>query len=198
MHVKDFDRSGFVEQVVSTYSNGVSYPLPLRDDLTDALPFLRSRLPTYSDYAHKTLDQIFTPTELSDAVLRRAYTFATSLVRNNGDGSFTLTPLPIEAQVAPVYAILAEDFSGDGRTDLLLAGNFDGFQPEIGRASSGFGVALLSDGKGGFAALGARESGFFVPGQARDIQRIKIGGAPSYVVSRNNDRPIVFRRSDSR
>ena len=30
---------------------------------------------------------------------------------------------------------------GDGHTDLLLAGNFDGFKPEIGRMASSYGVA---------------------------------------------------------
>ena len=49
------------------------------------------------------------------------YTFATSLVRNNGDGSFTLIPLPVEAQLAPVYGILASDIDGDGHTDLCIA-----------------------------------------------------------------------------
>ena len=47
---------------------------------------------------------------LADAVVKHAYTFATTLVRNDGDGSFTLVPLPAEAQLAPVHAILAGDF----------------------------------------------------------------------------------------
>ena len=48
-------------------------------------------------------------------MVKKAYTFATSLVRNNGDGSFTLVPLPREAQLAPVYGILAGDVDGDGQ-----------------------------------------------------------------------------------
>jgi len=59
--------------------------------------------------------------------------------------------------------------------------------------SAGYGVYLRGDGKGRFTALRELESGFFVPGQARDIQRLRTRGGPVYVVSRNNERPLVFR-----
>ena len=131
--------------------------------------------------------------ELAGAVLKQAYTFATALARNNGDGSFTLVPLPLEAQLAPVYGVLAADFDGNGTLDLLLAGNFDGVQPEIGRMSASYGLLLRGDGKGNFTPVRTVESGFFVPGQARDIARVRTRDGPRYVVTRNNDRPLVFR-----
>jgi enediyne biosynthesis protein E4 len=80
--------------------------------------------------------------------------------------------------------------------DLLLAGNFDGMKPEVGRLSASYGLFLRGDGKGAFTALGAATSGFFVPGQARDIQRIDTPRGELYVVTRNNDRPLVFRPTD--
>ena len=138
---------------------------------------------------------IFSPAELASATVRQARTFATALARNNGDGSFTLIPLPREAQLAPVYGILARDFDGDGKTDLLLAGNFDGVQPEIGRMSASYGLLLRGDGKGQFIPVATSQSGFFVPGQARDIQRVRTRRGDLYVVTRNNDRPLVFRRT---
>ncbi|MEX2110763.1 MAG: VCBS repeat-containing protein [Gemmatimonadaceae bacterium] len=197
MHVKDFDKNGFVEQIISYYNHGKSYPLPLRDDLIKSLPYLKARYLNYEKYARQTITDIFPPADLADAVLKQAYTLETSLARNNGDGSFTLVPLPREAQFSPVYGILPSDFDRDGKVDLLLAGNFDGVKPEIGRMSAGYGLFLRGDGKGGFAPVTARESGFVVPGQARDIQRIKIGTGDAYVVTRNNDRPVVFRSESS-
>ena len=192
MHVKDFDRNGFVEQIISYYNHGKSYPLPLRDDLIKSLPFLKPRYLSYEKYAGQTITDIFAPAELADAVVRQAYTLQTALARNNGDGSFTLVPLPHEAQFAPVYGILGDDFDRDGKPDLLLAGNFDGVKPEIGRMSAGYGMLLRGDGKGAFAPVLNRDSGFFVPGQARDIQRLRTGKGDLYVVTRNNDRPLVF------
>ena len=193
MYVKDFAGSGFTEQIVTSYNDGKSYPIAMRDELLRVLPSLQARYPTYKSYALQTVNDIFSPAELQGAVVKRAETFATTLVRNNGDGSFTLIPLPRAAQVAPVYGILAGDFDGDGKTDLLLAGNFDGVQPEFGRMAASYGLFLRGDGRGHFTPVPALASGFFVPGQARDIERVRTRHGDLYLVTRNNDRPLLFR-----
>jgi hypothetical protein len=193
MYVKDFDKNGFGEHIVSYYIDGVSYPLVLRDDLIKTLPYLKSRYLNYKDYAQQTVSDIFSRDELSGAVLKKAHIFATVMARNDGNGSFTLVPLPLEAQMSPVYGILAADYDRDGATDLLLAGNFDGVKPEIGRMHAGYGLFLRGDGTGNFIPQRTVESGFFVPGQARDIQRVKTRQGDLYVITRNNDRPLVFR-----
>jgi hypothetical protein len=193
MYVKDFDRNGFAEQIVTCYNGAASYPIVLRDPLIKSLPFLKTRYLNYEDYARQTVTDIFTPEALADAVVKKAETFATALVRNDGGGAFTLVPLPREAQIAPVYGILASDFDRDGALDLLLAGNFDGVEPQFGRMSASFGLFLRANGKGTFTPVPAAESGFLVPGQARDIQRIGTRQGDVYVVARNNDRPLVFR-----
>ena len=82
---------------------------------------------------------------------------------------------------------------GDGKPDLLLAGNFDGVQPEIGRMSASYGLVLRGDGRGRFTPVPAAQSGFMVPGQARDLQQVKTRRGDLYVVARNNDRALVFR-----
>jgi hypothetical protein len=193
MYVKDFDGNGFVEQIIACYNNGRSYPLALRDDLIRSLPYLEARYVSYANYAHATVADVFPAEQLRDAVVKRAYTFSTALARNNGDGSFTLVPLPREAQLSPVYGILATDVDRDGKLDLLLAGNFDGVKPEIGRMAAGYGLFLRGNGAGAFRPVRTTESGFFVPGQARDIKRIATPRGELYVVTRNNDRPLVFR-----
>jgi hypothetical protein len=193
MYVKDFAHNGFVQQVISYYNHGQPYPLALRDDLLASLNFLGDRYRTYKDYAKHTMADVFPQKDLDDAVVKNAYTFATTLVRNNGDGTFTMIPLPLQAQIAPVYGILATDVDGDGKPDLLMAGNFDGVKPEIGMMSAGYGIYLRGDGKGHFTPVRELESGFLVPGQARDIQRVRTRAGDIYIVSRNNDQPLIFR-----
>jgi hypothetical protein len=193
MYVGDFAGSGFVQQIITTYTSGNSYPIAMRDELIKAVPAVAERFPTYASYAQKKITDVFSSAELGRVMTKNVYTFATSLVRNNGDGSFTVVPLPVEAQLAPVYGILPTDVDGDGRTDLLLAGNFDGVPPALGRMSASYGLLLRGDGKGDFTPVPATRSGFVVPGQSRDIQRVRTARGDLFVVARNNDRPLVFR-----
>lgn len=197
MYVNDFAHNGLVQQIITTYSGGASYPVSMRDELIDVVPKLHERFPTYASYAKARIEDILSAKELTDGAVKHAYTFATSLVRNNGDGSFTVIPLPGEAQRAPVYGILATDVDGDGHVDLLLAGNFDGIAPELGgRMSASAGLVLRGDGTGNFMPFPGAQSGFVVPGQSRDIQRVRTAGRGDlYVVARNNDRPLAFRRA---
>lgn len=198
MYVADFAHNGFVQQIVSYYSKGVAYPLTLRDDLIRSLTFLKDRYLNYKDYATQTVSDVLPKKDLDAAVIRKANTFATTLVRNNGDGSFTMIPLPPEAQIAPVYGILPGDFDGDGKPDLLLAGNFEGVKPELGEMSAGYGLFLHGEGKGIFTPVRTADSGFLVPGQARDIQRVRTARGEIYVVARNNDKALAFRSTGRR
>src|SRR6266511_2675881 len=197
MYVKDFDGNGFPEQILARVDGSVAHPLALRDELTAALPGLKVRYPKYVDYARQTVQDIFGDA-LSGALVKQVDTFASVLAKNNGDGSFTLLPLPREVQLAPVYGLLARDFDHDGRLDLLLAGNLAGVQPAFGAMTASYGLLLRGDGPGGeggtgFTPVRSSESGFGVPGHARDIQRLRTRRGDLYIVARNNDRPLFFR-----
>jgi len=163
MYVRDFDHNGFPEQILTTVEGGRETPLALRDELTAALPSLKPRYPTYVDYARQSVRDIV-GAALDSALVKRVDTFASVLARNNGDGSFTLVPLPREAQIAPVYGILARDFDHDGKLDVLIGGNLAGVQPAFGSLMASYGLLLRGDGKGGFTPVGPTESGFVVPG----------------------------------
>src|SRR5207245_402012 len=71
MYVKDFAGTGFVEQIVSVYNHGTSYPLAMRDELLKALPYLKARFPTYEDYAGQTVTDIFSAAELAGATVKQ-------------------------------------------------------------------------------------------------------------------------------
>jgi len=197
MFVGDFDGNGYTDQIVACYNQGRSYPLVLRDEMIKALPPLKVRFLSYTEYAKAGVTDIFRPDELSAAVQKKAEVFATSVIRNDGDGSFTLVPLPDEAQLAPVYGIALTDADGDGVNDLLLAGNFDGFKPDIARASDSYGVLLRGAKDGTFSAVRQPASGFRVPGQSREVLRLRSRDGVFLLVARNNDRPLVFRPNRS-
>ncbi|MCC7245397.1 MAG: VCBS repeat-containing protein, partial [Saprospiraceae bacterium] len=108
------------------------------------------------------------------------------VLMSDGKGKFTFTPLPSEAQFAPLYGFAVGDFDGDGFQDAVAGGNFKGAKPEFGFQDADYGLFLKGDGKGGFQALRSRQSGLFIEGEVRDVQMLKVAGRPVVAVARNN------------
>jgi hypothetical protein len=83
-----------------------------------------------------------------------------------------MTDLPVEAQLFPIFALCVDDVNGDGKSDLIAAGNLNAVQTEIGRYDAGYGIVLSGDAKGGFKAIPSQVSGFVVRGEGRDIKSL--------------------------
>ena len=75
----------------------------------------------------------------------------TTIGINQGDGTFTLSSLPVEAQFAPVYGIACADFNRDGNMDILLAGNFYSAKTKFGKYDSNYGQLFVGKGEHQFA-----------------------------------------------
>jgi enediyne biosynthesis protein E4 len=188
LFVGDFSQNGALEQILTFYKNGVSYPIAGRDELIKQITRLRSRYTSYAAFGASRIQDIFSAAELANAKVREARLFASSVALNNGDGTFDLRPLPVEAQFAPVYAVVADDFDGDRRTDLLLAGNFYGVTPMRGRYDASYGLLLRGDGAGGFQAVDMEESHLAIEGEVRAMSPLRFAdGSRLIVVARNDD-----------
>jgi hypothetical protein len=197
LYINDFSHSGGgnLEQILTFYKNGVSYPVAGRDELVKKIPSLLSKYPSYKSFGASRVEDIFPAADLKQAQVREAYTFASAVALNNGDGTFTLQPLPTEAQFAPIYASLAGDFDGDGKTDLLVGGNFYGVIPMLGRYDASYGLMLRGDGKGGFTPVDMEQSNLVIDGEVRDVKSLRgANGQRLIVIARNNDRVIVLRQ----
>ena len=194
LYVNDFFGNGTLEQILTFYKHGVSYPIAGRDELVRLIPQLRSKYPSYAAFGASGIEDIIPATELARAAVLEAREFATSVALNMGNGTFELHPLPTEAQFAPVYAALADDFDRDGHVDLLLGGNFYGVTPVQGRYDASYGQLLRGDGTGRFDVVDLDASGLVIEGQVRHMATIKgPRGERLIVVARNNDRVQVLR-----
>jgi enediyne biosynthesis protein E4 len=195
MFVSDFDLNGTVEQIITTYDGDKSYPLALKHDLTRQIPGLEAKYPKYEMYKDQQVTDMFTPAQLKNSIHLDAFLLETSLFLNDGKGNFTRHPLPAEAQLSPVYAVDISDFSGDGIPDILLGGNLYNVKPEVGRYDASYGTFLMGDGKGNFADLPARKSGFRLKGEVRDFMNLKTSKGDLLIVARSNDSLQIFKRT---
>lgn len=192
MYINDFDRNGTIEQIVSTYQGGVSFPMVLRHDLTSQIPSLKKKFLKYDSYKDKTFETIFTPEERVGTLESYAYELASILLINNGS-SFELRKLPMEAQFSPIYAIEIADFNSDSIPDLLLGGNLYKVKPEAGRYDASYGTLLLGTGDCKYDFLPTTKSGLSIDGEIRDFEIVVINEKKYLLVARNNDSVLSFK-----
>jgi enediyne biosynthesis protein E4 len=194
LYVGDFGHDGTLEQILTFYKRGVSYPLAGRDELIGLIPRLGSRYASYAAFGASRIEDIFPAAELKQATVREARVLASSVALNNENGTFTLTSLPVEAQFAPIRAVLVDDFDGDRRPDLLVGGNLYGVPPVLGRYDASYGLLLRGTGGGRFEAVDIETSGVRIEGQVRHMQSLRpAGGGRLVVVARNNDKLQLLR-----
>ena len=166
--------------------------MALRHDLVNVLPYLKKKYLKYEAYQRQQIDDIFTPEQLKKAFRLEAYEMRSCVWLNDGKGKFEKKPLPKEAQLSVMYGISARDYDGDGKTDILLGGNFYESKPEVGIYDASYGLLLKGDGTGNFVSVPAEKSGINIKGAVRDIKPIKVGKKMMLFIAKNNAAPEML------
>jgi len=192
LYYADFDDNGFIDPIVCYYIQGTSYPMPTRDELTDQIVSLRQKFPKYDAYADAKLGDILSEEQLKKARMLKADHFHTTWFEND-NGIFRARSLPVQADYAPVHAIMIDDFDGDGKKDILLAGNIEQTRIKIGKVDANHGVLLKGDGKGGFLYLDQDISGLKLLGCVRDLVTLgERNGKKLVMAGINNGQPVFL------
>ncbi|GAA4417660.1 VCBS repeat-containing protein [Nibrella viscosa] len=193
LYVNDFDGNGVYEQVINCADEtGELFPMVLKQDLQKTMPAIKKKYIKYADYSGKKLKDLVDENALNKAVVRQVFTAESAILINNGKGQLTFSPLPAEVQFSPVCGIELLDYDGDGRTDLLLAGNFYDVLPELGRYDASYGLLLRGTGSRGtpsFEVVPSTTSGLMIRGQVRHLKRLAQG---QLIIAKNNDRVQVL------
>lgn len=193
MYLGDFDSNQGSDHIIVYYNGDSSYPFPSRDQLVRQIPSLKKKFLYYRDYRDVKLEDIITPVQKGNSAMLKVELFASVLLVNN-NSDFQVRPLPLEAQYFPIYGVKCEDVDSDGNLDLLVTGNLGATQPDFGSYDAGVGVFLKGDGSGKFDALRAERSGFVTLGEGRDVEVLKTPAGPVYIVSRNNQSILAFKK----
>lgn len=188
LYVKDFDNNGSFEQVFCLSDNGKAYPMALKREFGKVLPMINKKFTSFAAYNDKSINEIFGEALLKDTYLQTATNFKTMIFLNQEQQHWQSQDLPMEAQFAPIFSAILEDFDGDGDADMLLGGNFYATKPEIGRYDASYGALLLNDGKAHFSFVPSAKSGIKIRGQIRDLKRITLAkGKEIILVAKNDD-----------
>ena len=192
---KDFDNNGSYDAIPSLYlpaSDGALREFPAfgRDDMIKEMISIKKRFLNYKSFAGATMDSIVTPAMRKDALRLKATMLKSCYLRNDGNGKFTMIPLPLQAQVSPLSAMVADDFDGDGNPDVLLNGNDFGTEVSIGRYDAFNGLLLKGDGKGNFQPLTIQQSGIYIPGNGKALVKL-ISSSGKYIIAASQNRDAL-------
>jgi hypothetical protein len=196
---KDFDKNGFYTAIPSVYlpdANGDKKDFPLygRDDMLKQMISMKKKFVNYRTYAAATMDELLSPEQKEGALHLKANTLQSCFLRNDGNGKFTMIPLPVEAQVSVLNGMETGDFDGDGNLDVVINGNDFGSDATIGRYDALNGLMLKGDGKGGFKPLSILQSGIYIPGDGKALVKMRDKtGHTLLAASQHNDAVKVFK-----
>jgi hypothetical protein len=192
---KDFDGNGGYDAIPSLFLEDRTgtlkeFPAQGRDEVLERMPAMKKRFLSYKSFATATFDDIFPPENRKDAIRLKATTLQSCFLQNEGDGTFTMIPLPKQAQVSVLNGMVADDFDNDGNLDVLINGNDFGTEVTIGRYDALNGLLLKGDGRGNFKPLSIRESGIYIPGNGRALISLRGAKDEILVAASQNKAPL--------
>ena len=191
----DFDNNGTAEQFITRTVAGKDMPVFLKREITDQFPGLKKENLKHSDYALKSIQDLFSK-EVLDKSGKKEFNYCQSIIAiNNGKGGFTVEPLPYMVQLSSVNAIAVTDLNEDNKPDLLLGGNLLDFPPQFGRLDGSYGHVLINSGGGRYRWVEAGQTGLNLRGAVKDIKQIKIAANNKnyFIITQNNLQPVLMQ-----
>jgi hypothetical protein len=192
VYAYNFTGNQTTDVVLTQRIDGKDYSFAGMAPLGQQIYTTAARFPTYGSFARATVPELFGAAQLQQPLHYEADTFASVYLHNDGGGKFTASPLPNLAQISPIKGIVADDVDGDGHLDLIVAGNLYNAEPNTPRADAGNGVWLKGDGRGRFAPVSPRESGFLAPLDVAGLALINTPAGKAVLVANSGDSLQVF------
>ena len=193
MWINDFDNNGTLEQIVTQHYNKGDYPLHQKRELTGQLSSLKKQNLKASIYAKRTIDELFPTDIINNTILKKVNISESVIAINEGNGKFTIKPLPAQVQLSCVCGISCTDINNDGYLDLVLGGNNFEFKPQYSRLDANYGSVLLGDGKLNFKWQNYNTSGFFIRKELKHLEQFSDKNGNHFLIAAINEgTPKIF------
>ena len=191
--INDYDDNGTIEQICTTNIDGGDYPLHMKKELTNQIVSLKKQNLKASDYAKRTIDELFSKKIIDNTITKKANTMESVIAFNDGNGNYTIKKLPPRTQLSSVNSILVLDINNDGHKDLITGGNNFELKPQFSRLDANYGSVLLNDGNNNFDWQEYSKTGFFVKNEVKHLSYVNNNNGDNYVlVLINDDKPKIF------
>lgn len=186
IYVHDFDKDEKDDIVLSYYNEGEQYPVRGRECSSQQIPAIKRKFKDYESFSEATLVDVYTEKSLEKSLHYQVKSFA-SIYLENKDGKLISHKLPVEAQFSSINQILVDDYNKDGNLDIIIAGNLYASEVETPRNDGSYGLYLKGNGDGTFKSIPPAESGFYTPGDIKDMSTINVKDETYIISAKNND-----------
>ena len=183
----DFDQNGKIDPVIAQWEHEEWYAWASRDALLQHLPALSAKIPTYNAYKDLSITDLFGEDIQPDQIVQ---TLHSTVYWNRAAEHFTAEVMPHEVQWAPVMSL--ETVRMELGKGILLAGNLSAASDAFGASNASWGLLLNFTETGNMHIM--HDSGFHVPGEARNIRLVR-GDSNQIMVARSDDTPMIFKLS---
>ena len=194
---EDFDENGIMDKIITKTVDGRDKPVFMKRDIDEGLPGIKKQNLRNTDFAKKSIDQMFSKQQLEKALVKKIDFLSSVVAISQGNGNFTVQSLPFQLQLSSVKSVVCKDLNHDGALDLIIGGNEFNFQPQLGRLDANLGEVLINDGKGNFNVLSKEKSGLSLSGMMRDIVYVPIQNNAAFLFLRNDSIPVLYQLNNN-
>lgn len=190
--INDFDQNSSFDKIITRTIDGKDKPVFLKKDLAEQIVSIKKQNIMNIEYANKTIQDIFPPEKIKQALVKEATYFKSCVAINDGNGNFTIKALADATQLSCVNDVAIVDVNQDQHLDLIIGGNKYGFLPQFSKLDASRGTVLLGNGTGHFDPLPKQQSGLDVAGAVRQISLMSSGEEQQVLILRNDELPLLY------
>ncbi|MCF0072302.1 VCBS repeat-containing protein [Dyadobacter sp. CY261] len=189
IYYDDFDKNGVVDPICTYYIGDKSYPMFSRDEMLDQITALKRKYTSYASYADATMEDVFGKEAMEKSNKVYCKELRSMILENQGNFTFKRHSLPEAVQLSRTSGVIVQDLNGDGKSDLILAGNFSSYRVQLGPGDASVGSVLMQVAPFRFEVIPPSETGFWAGGDVR--QATTLNGL-RILLSVSNNQPVLL------